>query len=154
MPTRPRSSPTSASAASLTAEIRPSRVTTTKAAPGPGSALRGVVSMTPIPQRVQTRSKPKGTPCASGSAAVAAQRVQNLVRSTRGGGVARTAAVCAIAVTEAMKAPLRGVVAEGVRNAADCAIQPPGESCRNLVGTAFSQVWTGVSYVLLVRCLE
>ena len=57
---RPASSPTRRSAASLTAEIRPSRVTTRNAAPESGSALRGVESITPMPQRPQTRSKPYG----------------------------------------------------------------------------------------------
>jgi hypothetical protein len=158
MPSSPGSSPTRASAPSLTAEILPSRVTTTNAAPGPGKALRGAASMMPMPQRLQTRSKPKGTPCASGSAAVAAQRVQNRVRSTRGGSVARTAAVCAIAVTTVMKSPRRGSVRREPINAADCARQPPVESCRKLVGTAFSQVCAlalpAPRDVLLVRCAE
>ena len=60
------SSPKSLSPLRLTALTASSAVTTMKAAPGPGSASPAEVSMTPIPQRSQTRRRCSGRP-ASGS---------------------------------------------------------------------------------------
>ena len=56
------SSPKSLSPAALTALTASSAVTTMKAAPGPGSASPVEVSITPMPQRSQTRRRSSGRP--------------------------------------------------------------------------------------------
>ena len=87
------SSPKSLSPLRLTALTASSAVTTMKAAPGPGSASPVAESITPMPQRSQTRRRSSGRPASSSSGPPQREQKRIVSERSRPGAGGRLVAV-------------------------------------------------------------